>query len=70
MENTGIINSVIYNRVEKGYRLEQISQLKLTNAEVLAICKILLDSRAFVKEELSDILKKLISCCVPKKIRN
>ena len=67
MENTGIINSVIYSRVEKGYRLEQIYQLKLTNAEVLAICKILLDSRAFLKEEMSGILEKLISCCVPKK---
>ncbi|MCH5249599.1 MAG: WYL domain-containing protein [Lachnospiraceae bacterium] len=67
MENTGIINSVVYNRIEKGYRLEQIYQLKLTNAEVLAICKILLDSRAFLKEEMSGILEKLISCCVPKK---
>ena len=67
MENTGILNSVVYNRIEKGYRLEQIYQLKLTNAEVLAICKILLDSRAFFREEMTDILEKLISCCVPKK---
>lgn len=67
VENAGIINSIIYSRAEKGYRIEQIYQLKLTNAEVLAICKILLDSRAFLKEELSDILEKLISCCVLKK---
>ena len=67
MENTGILNSVVYNRIEKGYRLEQIYQLKLTNGEILAICKILLDSRALRKEEMSDVLDKLISCCVPKK---
>lgn len=67
MENTGILNSVIYSRIEKGYRLEQIYQLKLTNGEILAICKILLSSRALRKEEMSDVLDKLISCCVPKK---
>lgn len=50
VENAGIINSIIYSRAEKGYRIEQIYQLKLTNAEVLAICKILLDSRAFLCE--------------------
>lgn len=65
VENTGIINSIVYNRKDKGYRLEQIYQLKLTNSEVLAICKILLDSRALRKDEMSNILNKLISCCVP-----
>lgn len=66
-ETTGVINSIIYDRVEKAYRLEQIYQLKLTNSEILAICKILLDSRALLKSEMSDILDKLISCCVPEK---
>jgi predicted DNA-binding transcriptional regulator YafY len=67
VENTGIINSVIYDRIDKGYRLEQIYQLKLTNAEVLAICKILLDSRSLRKDEMTSILDKLILCCVPEK---
>ena len=67
VENNGIINSVIYDRFEKGYKLEQIYQLKLTNSEILAICKILLDSRAFKKEEMTSALDKLISCCVPEK---
>jgi predicted DNA-binding transcriptional regulator YafY len=66
-EHNGITNSVIYDRTEKGYRLEQIYTLKLTNGEVLAICKILLDSRAFIKSEMTGILDKLISCCVPQK---
>lgn len=67
VENTGIINSVVYDRFEKGYKLEQIYQLKLTNSEILAICKILLDSRAFKKGEMISALEKLISCCVPEK---
>ena len=65
-ENTGFINSVIYDRIDRGYRLEQIYKTKLTNSEVLALCKILLDSRAFTKKEMTDMLDKLISCCVPK----
>lgn len=65
-ENTGCINSVVYDRIDKGYRLEQVYKLKLTNSEVLALCKILLDSRAFSKNEMIDMLEKLISCCVPK----
>ncbi len=64
---TGIVNSVVYDHKEKGYRLEQIYQLKLSNAEILAICKILLDSRSLQKDEMTDILDKLISCCIPAK---
>ena len=62
----GIMNSVIYDRAEKGYRLEQIYNRKLTNSEILAICKILLDSRAFTKKEMTGILSRLIDGCVPK----
>ena len=61
-----VYNTVIYDRSAKGYRLEYIYRMKLSNSEVLAICKILLDSRAFTKKEMSDILKRLIECCVPK----
>lgn len=64
-ENTGYINTVTYERTEKGYKLEQIYKMKLSNSEVLALCKILLDSRAFVREEMTDMLDRLISCCVP-----
>lgn len=65
-ERVGCINSVIYNRIGKGYRLEQIYKMKFSNSEVLALCKILLDSRAFTKAEMTEMLDKLISCCVPK----
>lgn len=66
-ENSGYVNSVIYDRIGKGYRLEQIYNAKFTNSEILAICKILLDSRAFTRKEMAIMLDKLISCCVPKK---
>lgn len=66
IEQSGVINSVIYDREKKGYCLEQSYRLKFTNPEILAICKILLDSRAFTQIEMSEMLSKLIECCVPK----
>lgn len=65
-ERTGVINSVIYDRSAGGYRLETLYKMRLQNSEVLALCKILLDSRAFTKEEMVEMLDKLIACCVPK----
>lgn len=61
----GALNTVIYDRERRGYRLEKIESSKLTNPEILAICKILLDSRAFVKDELVDMLDRLIENSVP-----
>ena len=37
----------------------------MTNSEILAVSKILLESRAFTKEEMSGILNKLVAGCVP-----
>lgn len=47
-ERTGLVNTIVYDRAAKGYRLETLYQIRLQNAEVLALCKILLDSRAFL----------------------
>lgn len=52
----GVVNSVIYDRTDKGFKLEQIYKQKFTNPEILAICKILLDSRAFTKKEMEGML--------------
>lgn len=68
-QNTGEINYVRYDKRENGYYLEQAYEMKLSNSEVLAICKILLDSRAFTKEEMESMLERLIECCVPEKNR-
>lgn len=38
---------------------------KLNNSEILAVCKILLDSRAFLKEEMITIINKLMKQCIP-----
>lgn len=65
-ERTGIVNTVVYDRQAKGYRLETLYKIRLQNSEVLALCKILLDSRAFTKSEMVEMLDKLITCCVPK----
>ncbi|WP_022762227.1 helix-turn-helix transcriptional regulator [Butyrivibrio sp. AD3002] len=64
---TGVENDLIYDAKQKGFRLEQTNKMKFTNDEVLAICKILLDSRAFRKDDMNMILDKLLDCCVPKK---
>ena len=68
-DNGGVINSVIYDRVNKGYRLERVYNVKLTNPEILAVCKILLDSRSLRKDEIEPLLQKLINCCVPENER-
>lgn len=65
-DNDGFQNTVVYDRIEKGYRLERSYKSKLTNSEILALCKILLDSRAFTKNEMTEMLKKLIEGCVSK----
>ncbi|MGN0468234.1 MAG: helix-turn-helix transcriptional regulator [Acutalibacteraceae bacterium] len=66
-DNNGFINNVVYDRKDKVYRLERLYRNKFTNSEILAICKILLDSRALTKEEMYNILDKLVDECVPKK---
>lgn len=64
-KETGIENYVSYDREAKGYRIDTLYRMKFTNQEVLALAKILLDSRAFTKSEMTDMLKRLIQCCVP-----
>lgn len=58
-----------YDRYKKGYCLEQKAQTRLSSNEVLAISKILLESRAFTKDEMMDILDKLIDNCVSREDR-
>lgn len=60
---------IVYDRKRKGFLLAGQSSPLMTNSEILAVSKILLDSRAFPKGEMSAILDKLISGCVPQKNR-
>ena len=68
-DRLGYTNTIIYDRTAGGFRLEQIYRLKLDNSEILAVCKILLESRAFTKKEMKQILHKLVDCCVPESNR-
>lgn len=52
-------------RKEKGnYILENKEDLRFTNGEALAMCKILLDSRALIKEEMNGIINKILNNCI------
>ena len=55
---------------EHGYLLHTKEAPTFTDSEVLAVCKILLESRAFRKDELEPMLKKLINNGVPREKQN
>ena len=59
----GVVNDVVYDRGRCGYRLEQVEQERMSDGELLAVMKILLESRAFTKPEMMKILDKLIGQC-------
>lgn len=61
----GLRQDIVYDKEERGYRLEQPALPLLNNSEILVVCKILLESRSMRRDEMLPILDKLISCCVP-----
>lgn len=65
MVRTGENLNIIYERSKKGYVLQKSYSDELSNGEALAISKILLESRAFTKEEMFSILDKVVNGCVP-----
>lgn len=56
---------IVYDRKKKGFVMEGGRSSMMTNSEILAVSKVLLDSRAFGKKEISGILDKMISGCAP-----
>ena len=56
---------VIYDGHLKGYRMVSRDPHRLTDSEVLAVCKILLESRSLPADDMLPILDKLIDCAVP-----
>ena len=62
----GLQQQLICDKSKGGYTLVPPLRNLLTNEEVFAVLKILLESRALVKEEMEPIIKKLIDCCVPR----
>lgn len=55
--------TIVYKRNLGGYVLEENKIGKLTDVEIYAVCKILLESRALKKTEMDAILTKLLLCC-------
>src|SRR5699024_10960781 len=65
--DAGDTRQVVYDRQKKGFLLSGYQSPLMTNSEILAVSKILLESRAFTKKEMSTVLDKLIAGCVPMK---
>ena len=54
---------ILYDPRERGYRLSHACARGLTNSEILAVCKILLESRSMHRDLMMPILDKLMDCC-------
>lgn len=52
--------SIKYDRAHNCYYLVRLEREWITNEEAVALCKILLESRAFCKEELKGLIEKII----------
>lgn len=63
---SGEQKALVYDGRERAYMLRADKAQALTNSEVLAVAKILLESRSMVREEMFPILDKLVRCCTPK----
>lgn len=66
----GLGTTVIFDRAKNGYRIDSASSEMLTKGEILTVCKVLLESRCLVKEEMLPIIDKLIGKCVPVNNKN
>ncbi len=65
MVEVGLENDIIYDYDKRGYRMQRWETMSFSNEEALAITKILLESRAFTKTEITGMLDKMLKRCVP-----
>ena len=65
VQTEGEAYELIYARDKKGYILIRQSGKQLISSDVLAISKVLLESRAFCRQELESLLNKLILQLLP-----
>lgn len=66
----GISGDIVYDRVENGYYLSSECERNISGGEALAICKILLDSRALPKVKMEQMINKIIEDYVSDDNRN
>ena len=69
LSNEMLGQNVVYDRAAGGYHLTKAAPKGLTNGEILAVCKILLESRSMRRDEMLPIRDKLVDCCVPEENR-
>ena len=57
--------TIEYDRTKKGFVMAGDEASMMNNSEILAVSKILLESRSMRKDEIMPILEKLLDFCVP-----
>lgn len=62
---SGDEKQLLYSKAQNGYLLTANQDLALSSSEVLAVAKILLESRSMMREELFPILDKFVRNCTP-----
>lgn len=60
---TGEVQKVIYDKGQAGYVLQTKYRKQMEAREIIAVAKILLESRALMKSELFPIIQKMIELC-------
>lgn len=66
-KNLSDARKIEYSREKKGFIMTGNESSLMSNSEILAVSKILLESRAFTKVEIDSILEKMVDGCVPLK---
>lgn len=66
LSDCGNSSEIVYDRQRNGYRLYREDTCFLDKGEILAICKILIESRAFSKAELKSLLNRLLHSMISK----
>lgn len=69
VQTEGEAYELIYARDKKGYILIRQSGKQLTSSDIFAIVKVLLESRAFCRQELESLINKLIIQLLPEETK-
>lgn len=67
LQEKGISQKIEYSRKDNGYHLVSQHTNYLSKGELLAICKILISSRVYTKEDLRDTVERLLNFTVSSK---
>ena len=65
MEERDLSQELIYDTKQSAYHLIARRKHGLCEGEMLAVGKILLDSRSLRRDEMLPMLERLINCCIP-----